>query len=84
MKNNILKYIIILGLQENTNPIVKATVFNQLIELDRWLAAQNEYGFSEVYRSQIDRFFTDPSSIKLPESKKLPDGSPIGIYSCDF
>ena len=84
VKNNILKYIIILGLQENTNPIVKATVFNQLIDLDRWLAAQNEYGFSEVYRSQIDRFLTDPSSIKLPESKKLPDGSPIGIYSCDF
>lgn len=84
MKNNILKYIIILGLHEKANPIVKATVFNQLIELDRWLAAQNEYGFSEVYRSQIDRFFTDPSSIKLPELKKLPDGSPIGIYSCDF
>ena len=58
--------MITLGLQEKANPIVKATVFNQLIELDRWLAAQNEYGFSEVYRSQIDRFFTDPSSIKLP------------------
>ena len=84
VKNNILKYIIILGLQKKANPIVKATIFNQLIELDRWLAAQNEYGFSEVYRSQIDKFFTDPSSIRFPESKKLPDGSPIGIYSCDF
>ena len=84
VKNNILKHIIILGLQKKANPIVKATIFNQLIELDRWLAAQNEYGFSEVYRSQIDKFFTDPSSIRLPEPKKLPDGSPIGIYSCDF
>ena len=83
VKNNILKYIIILGLQKNANTIVKATVFNQLIKLDRWLAAQNEYGFSEVYRSQIDKFFTDPSSIRLPSSK-LPDGSPIGNYSCDF
>ena len=84
VKNNILKYIIILGLQKNANAIVKATVFNQLIKLDRWLAAQNEYGFSEVYRSRIDKFFTDPSSIRLPSSKKLPDGSPIGNYSCDF
>ena len=84
VKNNILKYIIILGLQTESNPIVKATVFNQLIKLDRWLAAQDEYGFSEVYRSLIDKYFTDPSSIKLPDSKKLPDGSPIGNYSCDF
>ena len=84
VKNNILEQLIILGLQKKSNPIVKATIFNQLIELDRWLAAQNEYGFSEVYRSQIDKFFTDPSSIRFPESKKLPDGSPIGIYSCDF
>ena len=84
VKNNILEQIIILGLQKNANPIVKATIFNQLIELDRWLAAQNEYGFSEVYRTQIDKFFTDPSSIRFPESNKLPDGSPIGIYSCDF
>ncbi len=84
VKNNILEQLIILGLQKKANPIVKATIFNQLIELDRWLAAQNEYGFSEVYRSQIDKFFTDPSSIRFPESKKLPDGSPIGIYSCDF
>ena len=84
VKNNILKYIIILGLQTESNPIVKATVFNQLIKLDRWLAAQDEYGFSEVYRSLIDKYFTDPSSIKLPDSQKLPDGSPIGNYSCDF
>ena len=84
VKNNILEQIIILGLQKKANPIVKATIFNQLIELDRWLAAQNEYGFSEVYRTQIDKFFTDPSSIRFPESNKLPDGSPIGIYSCDF
>ena len=84
VKNNILEQLIILGLQKKSNPIVKATIFNQLIELDRWLAAQNEYGFSEVYRSQIDKFFTDPSSIRFPESKKLPDGSPIGTYSCDF
>ena len=84
VKNNILKYIIILGLQTESNPIGKATVFNQLIKLDGWLAAQDEYGFSEVYRSLIDKYFTDPSSIKLPDSQKLPDGSPIGNYSCDF
>ena len=74
----------ILGQQPDSNSIVKALVEQQLVNLDRWLAGQEDVGFSEVYRSKIDRYFDDPKSFKTPAAKKLPDGSPIGSYSCDF
>ena len=74
----------ILGQQPNANSIVKAIVHQQLVNLDRWLAGHEDTGFSEVYRAQIDRYFDNPLGVQLSKAKRLPDGSPIGSYSCDF
>lgn len=84
VKHSILKHLMYLGQQPDANPIVKALVVKQLVTLDRWLAGQEEDGFSEVYRMQIDRYFEEPDDFAPPRPKRLPDGSPIGSYSCDF
>ena len=84
VKANILKHLMSLGSSPNSNSIVRAIVYNQLIDLDRWLAGKEEDNFTNFYRAQIDQYFEDPEDFKISEPKKLPDGSPIGSYSCYF
>jgi len=84
VKSVLLKHMMYLGQQPGANPIVKAVVHEQLVALDRWLAGQKVKDFSEVYRAQIDRYFQSPSDFTPPKPQRLPDGSPIGSFSCDF
>ena len=84
VKTNILKHLMYLGQQHFSNPIVKNIVHNQLIGLDRWLAGQDEADFSEVYRMEIARYFERPKEFIPPPVKRLPDGSPIGSFSCHY
>lgn len=81
---NILKNIMFLAQNPKANPIVKALVYKQLISLERWLSGQEESDFSEVYRMQINRYFDRPNDYIPPAVSRLPDGSPIGSFSCDF
>lgn len=84
VKANILKNIIFLAQNPKANPIVKTVVYKQLISLERWLSGQEESDFSEVYRMQINRYFDRPNDYTPPAVSRLPDGSPIGSFSCDF
>jgi hypothetical protein len=73
-----------LGQKPTANPIVKMLIYEELVSLDRWLAGQEEARFSESYRMQIDRYFERPDDFIPPVVNRLPDGSPIGSFSCDF
>ena len=84
VKANILKHIMVLAQYTHANPIVKAVVYKQLINLERWLSSQEELDFSDVYRMQINRYFDRPNDYIPPSVSRLPDGSPIGSFSCDF
>ena len=84
VKANILKHIMFLAQYPQANPIVKAVVYKQLINLERWLSSQEELDFSDVYRMQINRYFDRPNDYIPPSVSRLPDGSPIGSFSCDF
>ena len=84
VKSNILKHLMYLGQQPTANPIVKMLIYEELVSLDRWLAGQEEAIFSESYRMQIDRYFERPDDFIPPVVSRLPDGSPIGSFSCDF
>ena len=84
VKANILKHIMFLAQYPHSNPIVKAIVYKQLINLERWLSSQEELDFSDVYRMQINRYFDRPNDYIPPSVSRLPDGSPIGSFSCDF
>ena len=84
VKANILKHIMFLGQHSDTNSIVKSIAYSQLVRLDRWLSGQEEADFSEAHRFQINRYFDKPSDFIPPSVNRLPDGSPIGSFSCDF
>ena len=83
VKSNLLKQMMHLGQHPNASTIVKALVHEQLVSLDQWLAGQDDVRFGEVYRMEIDNYFDDPEDFVPPVSKRLPDGSPIGSFSCD-
>jgi hypothetical protein len=83
VKANLLKQMMHLGQHPNASAIVKALVHEQLVSLDQWLAGQDDVGFGEVYRMEIDNYFDNPEDFVSPVSKRLPDGSPIGSFSCD-
>ncbi len=83
VKANLLKQMMHLGQHPNASAIVKALVHEQLVSLDQWLAGQDNVRFGEVYRMEIDNYFDDPEDFVPPVSKRLPDGSPIGSFSCD-
>lgn len=84
VKANILKYIMYLGNNPTSNSIVKVLVYNQLVSLDRWLAGKEEDAFNNFYRAKIDQYFENPEDFEISKPKRLPDGSPIGSYSCYF
>ena len=84
VKGSILKHLMHLGQNSLASSITKATVYEQLEALDRWLAGQSEANFSNFYRMEIQNYFDNPSGFNLTSSKRLPDGSPIGSFSCDY
>ena len=84
VKSVLLKHMMYLGQQPGANPVVKAVVHEQLVALDRWLAGQEGKDFSDVYRAEIDLYFEEPDDFTPPVPQRLPDGSPIGSFSCDF
>ncbi len=84
VKDNILKHLMILGNSEEANPIVKAQIHEQLENLDRWLAGHSESANSSYHRMLISRYFDDPGEMIPSASDRLPDGSPIGSFSCDY
>lgn len=83
VKSNLLDHIMALG-QSDTYTEVSGIVFNQLNALDRWLSDQNNSGYAEYYRERIKMYFDDPEDFKPLPSRRLPDGSPIGQFSCDY
>ena len=84
VKGSILKHLMHLGQNSLASSITKATIYEQLEALDRWLAGQSEVNFSNFYRMEIQNYFDNPSGFILTSSKRLPDGSPIGSFSCDY
>ena len=84
VKANILKHLMYLGNNPNSNSIVKVIVYDQLVSLDNWLAGKEEDAFNNFYRAQIDQFFENPEDFNISKPRRLPDGSPIGSYSCFY
>ncbi len=83
VKINLLKQIMYLGQNIESNFIVKAMIHQELISLDQWIAGQTNLRFWDFYRTEIDNYFENPNDFVPPVSKRLPDGSPIGSFSCD-
>ena len=84
VKHNILKNIFSLGQNPKVYPEIKAAIFSKLESLDNFLASQEDLIYSNYYRSEIQKYFDNPDDFKPKSSNRMPDGSPIGIFSCDY
>ena len=83
VKGNIMSHLMSLGQDNLSSSITRAVVYEELVKLDQWLAGQNEADFSQYYRAEIQKYFDHPNDFKPASSERLPDGSPIGSFSCD-
>ena len=84
VKHNILKNIFSLGQNPKVYSEAKAIIFSKLESLDNFLAGQEDLIYSNYYRSKIQKYFDNPDDFKPKLINRMPDGSPIGIFSCDY
>jgi len=84
VKHNVLKNIFSLAQNPKAYPETKAIVFSKLESLDNFLADQEDSIYSNYYRNEIQKYFDNPSEFRLNSSNRIPDGSPIGNFSCDY
>ena len=84
VKHNILKNIFSLGQNPKVYSEAKAIIFSKLESLDNFLAGQEDLIYSNYYRSEIQKYFDNPDDFKPKLINRMPDGSPIGIFSCDY
>ena len=84
VKHNILKNIFSLGQNPKVYSEAKAIIFSKLESLDNFLAGQEDLIYSNYYRSEIQKYFDNPGDFKPKLINRMPDGSPIGIFSCDY
>ena len=83
VKANILNHLMALGQNSLSSTITKAVVYEQIVSLDRLLAGQSEANYTNYYRGEIQKYFDHPNDFRPSSSERLPDGSPIGSFSCD-
>ena len=84
VKHNILKNIFSLGQNPKVYLEIKAIIFSKLESLDNFLADQEDSVYSNYYRNEIQKYFDNPSDFRPNSSNRMPDGSPIGNFSCDY
>ena len=84
VKHNVLKNIFSLGQNPKAYPEIKAIIFSKLESLDNFLADQEDSAYSNYFRNEIQKYFNNPSYFKPNPSNRMPDGSPIGNFSCDY
>jgi hypothetical protein len=80
---NVLKHIMQLGAGKNTLPQVEAIVNFELMKLKTWLGSKPIDPFTTFLIKEIERYLGNPKAFKLPDSPKMPDGSPIGMACFD-
>ena len=79
-----MKNIFSLGQNPKAYPEIKAIIFSKLESLDNFLADKEDSAYSNYYRNEIQKYFNNPSYFKPNPSNRMPDGSPIGNFSCDY
>ena len=84
VKHNVLKNIFSLGQNPKVYSEIKAIIFSKLESLDNFLAYQEDSVYSNYYRNEIQKYFDNPDDFRPNPSNRMPDGSPIGNFSCDY
>ncbi|MBG6132582.1 hypothetical protein IWQ47_003807 [Aquimarina sp. EL_43] len=88
VKANILKYLMNLSKNTQTYSQVNAIAYAKIKGLIPLLKSKTgdvtDKMYNEYYLNQINKFIEKPEDFKVLPSPKIPDGSPIGSFSCGF
>ncbi|WP_298540746.1 zinc-dependent metalloprotease [uncultured Aquimarina sp.] len=88
IKSNTLKHLMNLSVNDNSYPQVRALGYASLNKVRSLLSAEKRKNsntvYNDYYLKQIQDFMTKPEKFKIVSSPKIPDGSPIGSFRCDF
>ncbi|WP_109301167.1 zinc-dependent metalloprotease [Aquimarina sp. AU474] len=88
VRANVLKHLMSLSKNKEVYPQVNAIAYNNLNKLiirlknDKVTNLSNAY--NAYYLKQIEDFLEKPENFIVLPSPKIPDGSPIGSFNCDF
>jgi hypothetical protein len=81
---NILEHLMQLGHADEAPSSVRATVFNQLQNLQQQLSKNKTLAQASYFSQRISNYLTNYQLKEAIEVPKIPDGSPIGSIACDF
>ncbi len=81
---NILEHLMELGHAAEVPSSVRATVFNQLQNLQQQLSKNKTLAQASYFSKRISNYLTNYQLKEAVEVPKIPDGSPIGSMACDF
>ncbi len=88
VRANVLKHLMSLSKDKKAYTQVNAIAHSKMINLAKQLKSKDadelENMYNRYYVKQINDFLDKPESFKVLPSPKIPDGSPIGSFKCDF
>ncbi|MBL0685855.1 zinc-dependent metalloprotease [Aquimarina mytili] len=86
--SNVIKHLMKLSRDKNAYPQVNAIAYSKIVGLLKVLKGKSEdvldRMYNDYYVKQINDFLDKPENFKIVPSPKIPDGSPIGSFRCNF
>ena len=68
---------------KQTNDISKSKIYSRINNLMSYLM-KNRSEYNDFLVTKINGFYANPNQYITIEKTKIPDGSPIGDFSCDY
>ena len=68
---------------KQTNDISKSKIYSRINNLMSYLM-KNRSEYNDFLITKINGFYANPNQYIPIEKTKIPDGSPIGDFSCDY
>ncbi|MFD2564725.1 zinc-dependent metalloprotease [Aquimarina rubra] len=88
VKSNTLKHLMNLANNKSAYSQVQALAYGYLNQITVMLTSEKVKGVNKIYNDyyikQIQDFMKKPEDFKPIPSPKIPDGSPIGSFRCEF
>jgi len=85
--NNTLEHLMSLYIDNSAYPQVQAIALASLRKIEALLSQKNkaaEEFYNNYYLKKIQDFMSKPEKFKAMPTPKIPDGSPIGSFRCEF
>lgn len=84
LKDEIVNHLIELYLNKKIFPQVASQIIAFFNRLELVADAESATDFDRYLQHKIQLLYTQPNTFKTHYTPKMPDGSPIGSFQCDF